>query len=113
MQNVGVQKVIFWSFGGILEYGKILQLFLQNLGEMLQKFKNQKNLSSEKLAWMSECKRKILITKVESVRCLAGPYGDARMPNWPQWHRTPLPGIATKGLRRDKVESVGYNLIMW
>ncbi len=31
-----------------------------------------------------------------------GPYGDAHMPNWPHWHRTPLPGIATTGLRRDK-----------
>ncbi len=29
-------------------------------------------------------------------------YGDARMPNWPHWHRTPLPGIVTTGLRRDK-----------
>ncbi len=28
-------------------------------------------------------------------------YGDARMPNWPHRHRTPLPGIATSGLRRD------------
>ncbi len=24
------------------------------------------------------------------------------MPNWPHWHCTPLPGIATTGLRRDK-----------
>ncbi len=31
-----------------------------------------------------------------------GAYGDARMPNWPHWHRTPFPGIATTGLRRDK-----------
>ncbi len=31
-----------------------------------------------------------------------GAYGDARMPNWPHWHRTPLPGIATTGLRQDK-----------
>ncbi len=31
-----------------------------------------------------------------------GVYGDARMPNWPHWHCTPLPGIATMGLRRDK-----------
>ncbi len=31
-----------------------------------------------------------------------GAYGDACMPNWPHWHRTPLPGIATTGLRRDK-----------
>ncbi len=31
-----------------------------------------------------------------------GAYGDARMPNWPHWHRTPLPGISTTGLRRDK-----------
>ncbi len=31
-----------------------------------------------------------------------GEYGDARMPNWPHWLRTPLPGIATTGLRRDK-----------
>ncbi len=30
-----------------------------------------------------------------------GAYGDARMPNWPHWHRTPLPGIATTGLRRN------------
>ncbi len=29
-------------------------------------------------------------------------YGDARMPNWLHRHRTPLPGIATMGLRRDK-----------
>ncbi len=29
-------------------------------------------------------------------------YGDARMPNWPHWHRTPLPGIATTSLCRDK-----------
>ncbi len=29
-------------------------------------------------------------------------YGDAHMPNWPHWHRTTLPGIATTGLRRDK-----------
>ncbi len=28
-------------------------------------------------------------------------YGDARMPNWPHWHRTPLPGITTTALRRD------------
>ncbi len=28
-------------------------------------------------------------------------YGDARMPNWSHWHRTPLPGIATTGLHRD------------
>ncbi len=28
-------------------------------------------------------------------------YGDARKPNWPRWHRIPLPGIATTGLRRD------------
>ncbi len=33
-----------------------------------------------------------------------GVYGDARMPNWPHWHRTPLPGIASTGLRRDKYE---------
>ncbi len=31
-----------------------------------------------------------------------GAYGEARMPNWPHWHRTPLPGIATMYLRRDK-----------
>ncbi len=31
-----------------------------------------------------------------------GAYGGARMPNWPHWHRTPLPGIATTGLLRDK-----------
>ncbi len=29
-----------------------------------------------------------------------GAYGDARMPNWLHLHRTPLPGIATMGLRR-------------
>ncbi len=28
-------------------------------------------------------------------------YGDARMPNWPHWHQTPLPGIVTTGLRWD------------
>ncbi len=33
-----------------------------------------------------------------------GAYGDARMSNWPHRHRTPLPGIATTGLRRDKGE---------
>ncbi len=33
-----------------------------------------------------------------------GAYGDARMPNWPHWHRTPLPGIITTGLRRDPGE---------
>ncbi len=33
-----------------------------------------------------------------------GAYGDARMPNWPHWHHTPLPGIATTGMRRDKGE---------
>ncbi len=31
-----------------------------------------------------------------------GAYGDTRMPNWPHWHHTPLPGIATTGLLRDK-----------
>ncbi len=31
-----------------------------------------------------------------------GAYGDARMPNWLHWHRTPLPGIATTGLCWDK-----------
>ncbi len=31
-----------------------------------------------------------------------GAYGDARMPNWPHWHHTPLLGIATTGLRRDR-----------
>ncbi len=31
-----------------------------------------------------------------------GVYGDAHMPNWPHWHRTPLPKIATTGLLRDK-----------
>ncbi len=31
-----------------------------------------------------------------------GAYGDARMPNWPHRHCTPLPGIATTGLRLDK-----------
>ncbi len=35
-----------------------------------------------------------------------GAYGDARMPNWPHRHRTPLPGIATTGLRRDKEGNV-------
>ncbi len=34
-----------------------------------------------------------------------GVYGDARMPNWPHWHHTPLPGIATMSLRRDKGEN--------
>ncbi len=29
-------------------------------------------------------------------------YGDACMPNWPHWYRTPLPRIATMGLRWDK-----------
>ncbi len=29
-----------------------------------------------------------------------GAYGNAHMPNWPHWHRTPLPGIFTTGLRR-------------
>ncbi len=33
-----------------------------------------------------------------------GVYGDVRMPNWPHRHRTPLPGIATLGLPRDKGE---------
>ncbi len=32
-----------------------------------------------------------------------GAYGNARMANWPHWHRTPLPRIATTGLRRDKI----------
>ncbi len=31
-----------------------------------------------------------------------GPYGAARMLNWPHKHRTPLLGIATTGLRPDK-----------
>ncbi len=31
-----------------------------------------------------------------------GAYGDACMINWPHRHRTPLPGIATMGLCRDK-----------
>ncbi len=31
-----------------------------------------------------------------------GAYGDARMPNWSHWHRTPLPRIATTGLCQDK-----------
>ncbi len=37
-----------------------------------------------------------------SISMFGGAYGDARMPNWPHWHRTPLPRIATTGLRRDK-----------
>ncbi len=41
-----------------------------------------------------------------------GAYGDARMPNWPYWHRTPLPGIATTGLRRDKGWKMSY-LLWW
>ncbi len=41
-----------------------------------------------------------------------GAYGDARMPNWPHWHRNPLPGIATAGLRRDSVASYwAYKII--
>ncbi len=40
-----------------------------------------------------------------------GVYGDARMLNWPHWHHTPLPGIATMGPRRDKgVTKNEYNL---
>ncbi len=31
-----------------------------------------------------------------------GAYGDARMPNWPHWHRTTWPVIATTGLRHDE-----------
>ncbi len=34
----------------------------------------------------------------QSWSMFGGAYGDARMPNWPHWHRTPLPGIATTGL---------------
>ncbi len=33
------------------------------------------------------------------ISMFGGAYGDARMPNWPHWHRTLLPGIATTGLR--------------
>ncbi len=36
------------------------------------------------------------------VSMFGGAYGDARVPNWPHWHRTPLPGITTMGLHRDK-----------
>ncbi len=35
-----------------------------------------------------------------------GVYGDARMPNWLHRHRTPFPGIATMGLRRDNLEEI-------
>ncbi len=41
-----------------------------------------------------------------------GAYGDACMPNWPHWHRTPLPGIATTGLRRDKITDENNNPTM-
>ncbi len=39
-----------------------------------------------------------------------GAYGDACMPNWPHRHRTPLPGVASPGLRRNKGEcfEAGY-----
>ncbi len=37
-----------------------------------------------------------------TISMFGGAYGDARMPNWPHRHRTPLPEIATSGLRCDK-----------
>ncbi len=40
-----------------------------------------------------------------------GAYGDARMPNWPHWHCTPLPGIATTGLCRDNGKW-GTNIVL-
>ncbi len=48
------------------------------------------------------------ITDRESI--FGGAYGDARMPNWPHWHRTPLPGIATTGLHRDKGGQTGNTI---
>ncbi len=50
-----------------------------------------------------------------SISMFGGAYGDARMPNRPHWHRTPLPGIATMGQRRDKrgnLFSVSANTII-
>ncbi len=40
--------------------------------------------------------------KLNLVSMFGVAYGDARIPNWPHLHRTPLPGISTTGLRRDK-----------
>ncbi len=38
-------------------------------------------------------------------------YGDARMPNWPHWHRTPFSGIATTGLHRDLSRSYDFFIL--
>ncbi len=38
-------------------------------------------------------------------------YGDARMPNWLQRNRTPLPGIATSGQRRDREGTPGQLML--
>ncbi len=40
--------------------------------------------------------------RFHTILMFGGAYGNARMPNWPHRHQTPLPGIATTDLRRDK-----------
>ncbi len=43
-----------------------------------------------------------------------GAYDDARMLNWPHWHRTPLPGIAITDLHWDKAGGgVWKKIVIW
>ncbi len=50
------------------------------------------------------------VVKTPRISMFGGAYVDACMPNWPHWHRTPLPGIATTGLCPDKGGNPSY---MW
>ncbi len=65
----------------------------------------QKNWVNLKIFFQNECIiQSVLQLTANLLRVLmfGGAYGDARMPNWPHRHHTPLPGIATSGLHRDK-----------
>ncbi len=43
-------------------------------------------------------------TQTNGMPYFGGAYGDARMPNWPHRHRTPLPKIVSLGLCQNKGE---------
>ncbi len=51
---------------------------------------------------ITDCSSERRWDKYHDISMFCGAYGDARMPNWPHRHRTPLPRIATTGLCRDK-----------
>ncbi len=50
--------------------------------------------------------------KNNHISLFGGVYGDAGIPNWTRSHRTPLLGIASLGLRRNKWEGGGEIIII-